>query len=482
MAAMRAEERESERPATGRSASVPKRIARFLFTPSPPRIAIAVFSAVILFFTVLLMLPISSAHGRVTNFFDALFTATSAVCVTGLTTVDMARQWSAFGNVTLLVGMEVGAVGVLTMASLLGMMVSRRLGLRARLIAASDQNPMRMHSGPVSETQAVSLGDVGGVLRTVVISVLSIETVLSIVIFPRLLMHGNDLGTAAWHSIYFATSAFTNTGFVPDLDGMNPFRSDLWMLGAIAAGVVMGSLGFPVLFALRRLVHRPRRLPLHAKLTLVTTTILIVVGAFAIYLLELGNPETIAAEPWWLQPITATFMSIMTRSGGFSTIDIDSMHGSTQLVLDMLVFVGGGSASTAGGIKVTTLAVLFLAAFAEARGSDGITVFHRRIPDDVLRIAVSIVLWGGTIVAVASIAIMQISGQPLNRVLFDTISAFGTCGLSTGLAEQLPDSGKLILTITMWAGRVGTVTLAAALASTERKSLFRLPEERPIVG
>jgi trk system potassium uptake protein len=158
------------------------------------------------------------------------------------------------------------------------------------------------------------------------------------------------------------------------------------------------------------------------------------------------------------------------------------MNGSTLLVMDMLMFVGGGSASTAGGIKVTTLAVLFLAAFAEARGDQDMQVFDRRIPSDLLRLSVSVVLWGATIVATATIAILHITKLPLDFVLFEVISAFGTCGLSTGVSAESPDAGKYILSATMWAGRVGTVTLAAALAASQRKQLFTRAEERPIVG
>jgi Trk-type K+ transport system membrane component len=180
--------------------------------------------------------------------------------------------------------------------------------------------------------------------------------------------------------------------------------------------------------------------------------------------------------------LTATFMSVMTRSGGFSTIDVSQLNGSTLLIFDMLMFVGGGSASTAGGIKVTTLAVLFLAAFAEARGYSDIQVFQRRLPTDVLRLAVSVTLWGATIVAAASIFLLQLTEAPLDFVLFDVISAFGTSGLSTGLTADLPDAGKYVVAATMWAGRVGTVTLAVALAATQRRQLFRRPEERPIVG
>ena len=175
-------------------------------------------------------------------------------------------------------------------------------------------------------------------------------------------------------------------------------------------------------------------------------------------------------------------MSVMTRSGGFSTIDISDLHGSSLLVADMLMFIGGGSASTAGGIKVTTLAVLFLAAFAEARGRDAMEAFGRRIPRDILRLAVSVVLWGATTVAVSSILLLHITKASLDIVLFDVISAFATCGLSTGLTQDLPAAGVYVLSATMFMGRVGTVTLAAALAASQSRQLFKRPEERPIVG
>jgi Trk-type K+ transport system membrane component len=457
-------------------------IGDFFVSSSPARFALVIFTSLVLVLTAVLSLPIATAERNVTPLADAFFTAMSAICVTGLTTVDMAVHWSTFGNVAILIGIEVGGIGVLTLASILGLVVSRRLGLRAKLIAASDSNPLRIHAGPVAEGQAIRLGEIGGLLATVAVSVLTIEAVLTILIAPRLLMTGEDPWTVTWQAFYFATSAFTNTGFVPHVEGMTPFATDPWMLAVISLGVFVGSLGFPVIFALTKGWRGKHRMSLHVKLTLATTTILIVLGAIAIYALEWNNSQTLGAQDPVARPMTATFLSIMTRSGGFSTVDIGQMHDSSLLVIDMLMFVGGGSASTAGGIKVTTLAVLFLAALAEAKGDNDVQVFKRRIPPDVLRVSVSVVLWGATIVAVSTITILQISNLPLDKVLFDVISAFGTCGLSAGATEHLPDAGKYVLAATMWAGRVGTVTLAAAVAASQRRQLYTRAEERPIVG
>ena len=450
---------------------------------SPSRFAILVFTLLILVFTLLFSLPVSSASGTWTGLADSLFTAVSVICVTGLSTVDMATHWSLFGHLLVYLGVQVGAVGVLTMASILGMIVSRRLGLRAKLMAASDSNPLRIHAGPVAEGQAVRLGDVGKLLRTVAISMVVIEGGVALLLFPRMLIAGMDVGTSIWESLYYSAMAFTNTGFAPNTEGLTPFVEDYWFLGALMIGVFLGAIGFPVILALAsNLRKRRRRWSIHVKLTLLTSVILLVAGAVLYIVLEYDNPKTFGHLDAGHTVFQSFFLSTMSRSGGFATIPISDLHGSSLLVTDMLMFIGGGSASTAGGIKVTTLAVLFLAAFAEARGVESMDAFKRRIPIDVLRLSVAVALWGATIVAVSSILILQITKAPLDHVLFDVISAFATCGLSTGLTEHLPDPGVYVMAATMFCGRVGTVTLAAALAQSQRRQLYQNPEERPLVG
>jgi Trk-type K+ transport system membrane component len=452
---------------------------------SPSRFAILVFVALILVFTLLFSMPIATAERSSTPLADALFTAISVICVTGLSTVDMATHWSGFGHVLIFIGVQIGAVGVLTLASILGMIISRRLGLRAKLIAASDSNPLRVHSGPVAEGQAVRLGEIGNLLVTVALSAVVIEGAVAVVLFPRMLAHGIPVGESILNSFYYSAMAFTNTGFVPNAAGLAPFATDYVFLGALMVGVFLGAIGFPVIYALARNLRRKRRQQrwsVHVKLTVVTFLLLFVAGAAIYLVLESDNPKTFGQLGAGDTIFQSFFLSSMARSGGFSTIDIAHMHHSSLLVTDMLMFIGGGSASTAGGIKVTTLAVLFLAAFAEARGVESMEAFRRRIPNDVLRVSVSVVLWGATIVAVSTILVLHITKQPLDHVLFDVISAFATCGLSTGVAQSAPDAAVYVLAITMFAGRVGTVTLAAALAQQHRRQLYQQPEERPIVG
>ncbi|WP_449278525.1 TrkH family potassium uptake protein [Leucobacter sp. GX24907] len=452
---------------------------------SPPRLAILVFSSLIIVWTALLSLPIASSKGESTPLVDAFFTAVSAICVTGLSTVDMGDHWSIFGDLVILVGFQIGGIGVLTLASILGLTVMRRLGLRQRLLAAGDSNPAAARR--LSEGETVGLGNISGLLGAVAISLLVIEGTLTLLIAPRLMIDGAPFHVALLNAFYLSASAFTNTGFVPMHEGLAPYATDTYLLSMLAIGVFLGAIGFPVLLALFRVVARKglrsnRRLGLHSRLTLATTLLLVILGWLAIAGLEANNTSTLGHHPAWETILSAGYTSVMTRSGGLAIIDPSTMNSSTLLVMDMLMFVGGGSASTAGGIKVTTLAVLFLAAYAEARGYRDIQAFGRRIPDSVLRIAVSVLIWGTTIVIAASVALLHLTGESLDHVLFEVISAFGTCGLSTGLSPNLPDAGKYILAAVMWSGRVGTITLAAAVASTNTTRFYRLPEERPIVG
>lgn len=455
---------------------------RNLTTSSPARFAVLVFLTLILVFTALFSLPAAAADGQRTPLADALFTAVSTICVTGLATVDMYSHWSPLGHVITYVGVNVGALGVLTLASILGLVISKRLGLRAKLIAAGDSNPLRVHGGPVNEGQTVRLGEVGQLLATVALSTLVIEAGLSVLLYPSLILAGIDPLVALWEAPYYAAMAFTNTGFVPNAQGLVPFADDYFLLTVLMVGVFLGSIGFPVIFTLWKHYWHVRRWSLHAKLTIITTVILFFAGAGAILLLEYNNPLTFGSMDAWDTTFQAFFLSAMTRSGGFSVIDIGDLNGSTLVVGSMLMFVGGGSASTAGGIKVTTLAVLALAVWSEAKGRQSVEAFGRRIPSDVQRVALSVVAWGATIVAISTVTIGQITQAPIEEVLFDVISGFATVGLSTGLTAELPDPAKYVLALTMFMGRIGTVTLAAAVAATSRSQLYSLPVERPIVG
>lgn len=436
---------------------------------SPSRAAVLIFVAVALVFTGLLALPISTAEGQRTAPIDAFFTAVSAVTVTGLTTVNTAEHWSFFGQVVILIAIQVGGLGIVTIALLLARAVTRQLGLGNKVFVQQSIGTSK-------------LGEVGSLLRTVVVTTLAIQGTLAAVLIPRFMMVEENWWDGLWHGLFYSISAFNNAGFVAHPEGLAEFDGDLWILIPIMIGVFVGSFGFPVYLTL--ITHRwhSRRWTLHTKLTLVTTTILLFAGAVAWGALEWSNDRSIGEMSVPDKLFHALFASTMMRSGGFALTDTGESEPITLLATDALMFVGGGSASTAGGIKVVTLAVLFLAIIAEARGDKNLMVSNRIIPDGTIRLAISVSFLGATIVLGATAALMLVSDAPLDRILFEVISAFATCGLSVGLSEELNEFGKVVLSIVMLAGRIGPIGLAAALAVRQRNLLYSLPEERPIVG
>lgn len=449
---------------------------------SPARLALLVFASIIAVVTALLSLPQATVSSESASFADALFTAVSAVCVTGLTVVPTADYWSNFGQAVILVAIKVGGLGIMTLASILALAISHRIGLTQKMLAASETKEMR-------------LGEVGTLVRAVVIASLAIETVLTLVLVPRFLTLGESVGTAVWQGLFMSISIFNNAGFVVLVDGIEPLAGDWWFGLPLIVGAAIGALGFPVILDVSRSVRSRRRgrtgrrglriwrtWTLHTKLTLTTYGVLAVAGAAAIGALEWGNEATFGA----LEPVdrllAAGVHSVATRSSGLATVDIAEMNESTWFVMDALMFVGGGSASTAGGIKVTTFAVMVLAIVAEARGDRDVEAFGKRIGSSVVRLAVAVAFLGATLVGAGTLALLILTDFRLGEVLFEVISAFATAGLTTGITDQLPDSGKYVLSALMFLGRTGTISFAAALALRERRRLIRRPNERPVIG
>lgn len=456
-------------PSPGRTGRLGSGFLKELVKRSPARAAAGIFVLAGLFFTVLLSLPISSASGRATALQDAMFTAVSAVTVTGLTTVDTATHWSFFGQVVILVAIQAGGLGIVTIALLLARAVSRHLGVRSKVFAQQSIGTSK-------------LGEVGALLRTVVLATLSFEAVLAAILIPRFIMLDEHWWEGVWHGLFYAISAFNNAGFVSTVGGLEPYDGDLWILVPIMVGVFIGSLGFPVFLILLSARGNTRRWTLHTKLTLATTSILLVAGAVAWGAFEWSNVETVGNMSIPEKIFHALFASTMMRSGGFSLVDTAQSTSATLVASDALMFVGGGSASTAGGIKVATLAVLFLAIIAEARGDKRLMVAGRVIPDGTLRLAISVTFLGATLVLSTVLILTLVTDASLDRILFEVISAFATCGLSVGLSAELDPFGKIALSVLMLAGRIGPAGLAAALAVRQRNVLYNHPEERPIIG
>lgn len=436
----------------------------------PAQFVVAGFAAAVLVGTVLLLLPVSRAATSGASVIDALFTATSAVCVTGLITVDTATYWSGFGQAVIMVLIQVGGFGIMALATLLGLLVSSKLGLRNRLNAAA-------------EVRNLGLSDVRQVLLGVAKTSLLFEAAGALLLAVRFATaYDEPLGRALWLGVFHAVSAFNNAGFALFTDNMIGFSTDPFISVPLCILVIAGGLGFPVLFELRRAWRTPRRWSLHAKIVMSVTALLLAVGTLMFLALEWTNPRTLGPMSAGGKVVAGFFQGVQPRTAGFNSLDTGALNSETLLGTDMLMFIGGGSAGTAGGIKVTTFAVLLFIVVSEIRGDQSVTAFGRSISRQVQRQALSVAVLAVTVIAGSTALLLQLTSFSLDEVLFEVVSAFSTVGLSTGITADVGLAGQLLLTALMFVGRLGPITLASALALRSRPRLYDLPEERPIIG
>lgn len=436
----------------------------------PTRIIPAAFLVGIGAGTALLMLPQASVGAGSAPFVVALFTATSAFCVTGLTVVDTASYWTGTGHVIILLLCQLGGLGIMTGATLLGLLVTGRNRLSSRILQRA-------------EMRSLDMGDVGGVVRIVVILTFSVEAALAILLGLNFWVRdGLAPLDAAWNGLFHAVSAWNNAGFALGAVATPGMARDAVLLAGLMLGVLLGGFGFPVLHELRQEWRTPASWSIHTKLTLFGSAILLLVGWLVTLIAEWGNPATLGpAAPGW-KLMEALFHSVMTRSGGFATMDMTALHDETQALSWGLMLIGGGSASTAGGIKVTTFFLLGFVALAEVRGQADANIFRRRIAPDVQRQALLLALLSVGTVSLAVFVLLAMTEIPTQHVIFDAISAFATVGLSTGAAAALPPEGQVVMALLMYVGRVGIITTAAAVALRAGQPQYRYPEERPIIG
>lgn len=436
----------------------------------PARLVPLGFLLAILAGTLLLMLPAAQAGTGHADWLTALFTATSAVCVTGLATVDTATYWSPFGQVVIMALFQVGGFGIMTGATLLGLLVSRRLSLSTRLIAQAEH--------------AADLGDVRSTLKLVLGVTLAVELLVALALGLALhLRYGEGWLLSAWHGTFLSVSSFNNAGFSLYSDNLMHFVTDPWINFPIMAAILIGGIGFPVLLELWRSRDRDHtHWSVHTKLTMLGSGVLLLLGTVSILYYEWGNPHTLGPLDLGGKVLASLFHSVSARTAGFNTLDMGHLSSETLSVHYLLMYVGGGSAGTAGGVKIATLALLAFMVWAEIRGEPDTTVFGRKVSLQVQRQALTVIFLSTTLIAFATLALLSVSDYPLEVVVFEAISAFATVGLSTGITAGLPPSGQLILVGLMFVGRVGTITVATALALRARRKPFHYPEENPIVG
>lgn len=442
---------------------------RRLLILSPFQLVVLAFAALSVLGATLLMMPFATESRQGATPLEALFTSTSAVTVTGLAVVDTESYWSTFGEVVILGLVQVGGFGIMALGSLLLIVLARRVGLKFRLMAQA-------------ELGALTTGDIRRLVLGIALISLIFESVVALILSLRFWDEGQAPGTAIYHGVFHAVSAFNNAGFSLRSDSLISFVGDPLVIIPVSLAIVAGGLGVPVWIDLYRSWRQPRAWSLTTKLVLLMTFLLIVSGALAFYLFELTNPTTLGPMSNSERLLASLFQSISPRTAGFNSIDYGQARPETLLTTNMLMFAGSGPISTGGGIKLTTLALVFFMVRSVARGDDSVEAFGRRVPRQLERQALVVSFIAITAVVLAAIGILAGSDVGANEALFESFSAFGTVGLSTGVTPELPAYAQSILVGLMFLGRVGPYTLALALLLREGGRRYKLAEERPVIG
>ncbi|MDT0267909.1 potassium transporter TrkG [Streptomyces sp. DSM 44915] len=451
-------------------------LRRWIAGSHPARLVMLALGMVIVLGTTLLRLPVASAEDVAPSLLTALFTATSALSVTGLVLVDTGSYWSGFGDVVLLALMQIGGFGVMTLASMLALLAAGKLRLRSAL-------------SQTTQTSAGS-GDLRRLLGRIALITVTVEAATAVLLTARFALgHGQPFGRALYHGVFHAVSAFNNGGLSPYRHSLTAFADDPWILLPVALAALLGGLGFPVVIELLRAhrrgpggvrTHRPWSL--HLRLTLATSALLLLAGMLLTLVFEWRNGATFGPFGVGEKLLNAFFHSTVARTAGFNTTEVSAMEPETLLGTAVLMFVGGGSAGTAGGIKVTTVAVLGAAVLAEIRGQREIGLFGRRISPEVVRQALAVTLLSAAFLLVATVALLSLVRARADLVVFEAVSAFGTTGLHSGLIGDSQPAAQWIIMGLMFVGRVGPIILVSALAMRVREQRYRLPQERPIIG
>jgi len=440
----------------------------------PGGLVVGAFGSLIGLGTVLLSLPVShrttTANSDI-SIADAFFTAVSAVTVTGLTVVDTGTEWSRFGELVLLVLIQIGGLGIMTLAGFIGIILNRRLGVRAGLSAGA-------------EIGLADLGTLRRLVRDIVAFVLVTEFVVAILLTIRFhieddhrLLHSIHLG------VFHSVSAFNNAGFSVINGGLERYVDDWYINIVIALTFIIGGLGFPVVFEIRRRWRTPHAWTLHTKVTLTVTAALLTAGTLMIALVEWTNDSTLGSHGTPTKILASFFQSATSRTAGFHTLDVSALRGGTWLALILLMVVGASSASTGGGIKTSTFAVVIKATISEFRQDPQVSMFDRRISRAVQRQALALVVAALGTVGTATFFLTIINNDiEVAQLLFEATSAFGTVGLSTGVTNQLDTIGRLAVAALMFIGRVGPITFGTAVLLRREPKAYDYAKEDLIVG
>ncbi len=441
-------------------------------TTHPGQLVIFGFAILIATGTLLLRLPFAhEATAPQISLFDAFFTAVSATTVTGLAVVDTGSTFSRFGELVILTMIQIGGLGIMTLASLGAVFLSRRLGIKRGLLAGT-------------EIGLGNFGELRPIIRAIFRYTVGFEVLAAATLSIRFIVEGrHSIGGSIYLGIFHAISAFNNAGFSTLSGGLERYVTDPWVSVIISATIIAGGLGFPVAAELSQHPREPRSWSLHTKVTVVATALLVVGGTAAILAIEWGNPATMGNLSIPEKILSSGFQSVTTRTAGFNTLPIGELRGGSILLMLLLMTIGASSASTGGGIKTSTFAIVVWTAIAEFRGDNEVNLFHRRLPSSLQRQALALVVAAlGTVGTATFILSLSQPNLTLDSLLFEAASAFGTVGLSTGITADLNGFSRFLIMALMFIGRIGPVTFGTAILFRSRPHLFRYPEEKLLVG
>jgi potassium uptake TrkH family protein len=439
-------------------------------TIQPTQVILIGYVGLITIGAILLALPMSSTAEPL-SFLDAFFTATSAVCVTGLSVFDVATVLTDFGKIVLLSLIQLGGLGIMVVSGLVAIAIFRRLSTGGSDLISTEFR---------ARSQNASLKDT---IVRIVRMVLIFELIGAVILSTWFAWaYQYDIPKALWMGAFHAISAFNNAGFALYSDNMMGFVSDPVVSLTICALIILGGLGFPVIMELRRVGWAPRAWTMNFNIVMFMTIVLLVSGTIYIAAIEWSNPGTLGSLDPASKILAAFFQSVQTRTAGFNSVDIGAMYPETWLGMDALMFIGAGPAGTAGGIKVTTFAVLAFIVWTELRGGTAVNIFGKRLSRAVHRQAITIALLAVAYIAFSTVLMQMTTAESTDKIIFEVISAFGTVGLSTGITGSLPDPALINLIFLMIVGRLGPLTLSTALTLRNTPKLFEYPKERPILG
>ncbi|MDI3547614.1 MAG: trk/ktr system potassium uptake protein [Halanaerobiales bacterium] len=434
---------------------------------TPAQILALGYFTVIIIGTILLMLPAATIDNSGLGFIAALFTATSATCVTGLIVVNTGTAFTFFGQLVIMVLIQIGGLGIMTMSTLIAFVIGKKITLKERLILQEDLNQFKI-SGLVR------------LVRSVLAFTLVIEGTGALILFLRLI-RDYPFFKAIYFAVFHAVSAFNNAGFDLFGNSLEGFTGDIVMNLVMMVLIILGGLGFAVLVQLYN-TRDIKKVSLQTKIVLTITLILILFGFFSILGLEYTNEATLGKLPFGEKLLSSLFLSVTTRTAGFNTIPTGELHSSTLFLVIVLMFIGASPGSTGGGIKTTTFGVLLITVWSLVTGKEDIEIFKRQLEKEVVFKALSITMLALGLVVLVTIVLTVSEDMDFLPVFFETVSAFGTVGLSTGVTPNLSSFGRILLTITMFAGRVGPLTLALAFAERKYNGVYHYPKEKIMVG